>query len=121
MGVTPRLGKNALACNFPPFRNVSPDETTLPDRYHGLPKPLLLLGLEEFLAGRPYLTPGGSEVVHERHFGNLMMLIRTPRGGSDEYTVQIGDYGPLDEFVPRDCFTFSELPIVGRLLSAVYP
>jgi hypothetical protein len=61
------------------------------------------------------------EVVHELHLGNLMMLIRAPQGSSEEYTVQIGDYAPLDEFIARDSFTFSELPIVGRLLSAGYP
>jgi len=61
------------------------------------------------------------EVVHEIHFGGMMLVVLAPGGGSKEYTVQIGDYGDIESFVPRHAFSFAELPIVGRLMNMAYP
>lgn len=61
------------------------------------------------------------EVVHEIHYGGMMLVVFAPDGRSPEYTVQVGDYGDLESFVPRHAFAFAELPIVGRLLNMAYP
>lgn len=61
------------------------------------------------------------EVVHEIHFGGMMLVVYAPGGRSQEYSVQVGDYSDLESFVPRHAFTFAELPIVGRLMNMAYP